>query len=249
MLDQDVIELSSSAWAVLVEKKDNTVRFCLDYRKLNAVSKKDAYPLPKINVALDSLTGAKYFCTLDFASGYWQVKMADNSKELTAFSTHIGHYHFKVRPFGLSNAPATFEHLIELVLRGMQWKQCLFYLVDIIVFGPNFETTLENLRQVFLCFRAANLKLKPKKWHLFKRQVHYMGRIVSDQGISCNQEKIECIRNWSVFQNKSDLKSFLDLISYYRKLIPGHSQLTFPLNKLTQKKRVYLDQKLTRKFC
>ncbi|XP_060568984.1 uncharacterized protein LOC132727472 [Ruditapes philippinarum] len=143
-------------------------------------------------------------------------------------------------PFGLSNAPATFERLIELVLRGMQWKKCLCYLDDIIVFGPDFESTLENLKQVFVRFRAANLKLKPKKCHLFKKQVHYLGHIVSEEGISCNPDKIQSIKGWPVPTNKSEVKSFLGLASYYRKFISGHANLTFHLNELTQKKKKFI---------
>ena len=166
--------------------------------------------------------------------------MDSASKPLTAFSTHVGHFQFKVMPFGLSNAPATFERLIELVLRGMQWKQCLCYLDDIICFGPDFGITLSNLKQVFLRFRAANWKLKPKKCHLFKKQIQYLGHIVSEEGISCIPDKINDIKNWPSPKNKTELKSFLGLSSYYRKFIPGYSQLTFPLNELTQKKRNFV---------
>lgn len=148
MLREDVIDLSNSPWAapiVLVKKRDGTTRFCVDYRKLNSVTKKDAYPLPWIDESLDTLSGAtcKYFCTLDLASGYWQVVMDEADKQMTAFATHKGLFQFKVLPFGLSNSPATFERLMEAILSGLQWERCLVYLDDIITFGSTFEETLE----------------------------------------------------------------------------------------------------------
>ena len=170
MLEQGVIEPSTSPWAspiVLVTKKDGSVRFCVDYRKINSCTRKDAYPLPRVSECLDTLAGAKWFSTLDLTSGYWQVPMAEQDKHKTAFTVGGGLYQFKVLPFGLCNAPATFERLMEMVLNGLQWKQCLVYLDDFIVFGSFFDTALENLSIVFDCLRTAGLTLKPKKCFLF----------------------------------------------------------------------------------
>ena len=142
MLKRGVIEKSNSPWAsgvVLVKKKDGSFRFCVDYRALNNVTVKDAYPLPKIDETLDSLTGAKWFSTLDLYSGYWQVGMDENDKPKTAFITRKGLFQFRVLPFGLCNAPATFERLMETILAGLQWDICLLYLDDIITFGKSFE--------------------------------------------------------------------------------------------------------------
>ena len=148
MLKRGVIEPSSSPWAspiVLVKKKDGTTRFCVDYRKLNAATIKDSYPLPRIDDSLDALSGSVWFSTLDLQSGYWQVEMAEEDREKTAFvtGTGIGFYQFKVMPFGLCNAPATFERLMERVLAGLQWQTCLLYIDDIISYGQNFQQALE----------------------------------------------------------------------------------------------------------
>ena len=152
MLKQKVIEPSSSAWAspvVLVKKKDGSVRFCVDYRCLNDVTEKDAYPLPRVDDNLDALAGAQLFSTLDLASGYWQVEMDPQDAEKTAFCTRYGLYQWRVMPFGLCNAPSTFERLMEKVLSGLQWKVALLYLDDIIVFSSTVEQQLERLRLVF----------------------------------------------------------------------------------------------------
>lgn len=145
MLEKTVIKPSSSPWAspvVLVKKKDGSVRFCIDYRKLNDVTMKDAYPIPRIDDSLDMLSGAYWFSTLDLASGYWQVAMDEKDKEKTAFITRGGLFEFEVLPFGLCNAPSTFERLMEKVLSGLQWNTCLVYLDDVIIFGKNFMRNL-----------------------------------------------------------------------------------------------------------
>ena len=174
MLANDVIEPSESSWVspvVLATKKDGSPRFCINYRKLNQVTKKDAYPLPNINDCIDALSGSGWFSTLDLASGYWQVEMSEESKPLTAFVTHKGLYQFKVLPFGLTNAPAEFDRIMGQVLRGLQWEKCLVYLDDIIIHGHDFQTALDNLRAVFDHIGAANLKLKPKKCNFFQKRV------------------------------------------------------------------------------
>ena len=163
MLRDDIIEPSSSPWSapiVLVKKRDQSTRFCVDYRRLNSATLKDSYPLPRIDDLLDALSGSKFFCTLDLAQGFFQVKMSDKDKEKTAFATHKGLYQFKVMPFGLANSPKTFERLMELTLAGLHWERCLVYIDDVIVFGKSVRETLDNLKLVFERFRKANLKLK-----------------------------------------------------------------------------------------
>ena len=201
MLEKGFIEPSDSPWAspiVLVTKKDGSTRFCIDYRRLNDVTRKDAYPLPNINETLETLSGAEWFNTLDLASGYWQVPVAPADRAKTAFTTRKGLFEWKVMPFGLSNAPATFSRLMELALRGLHWERCLVYLDDIVVFGHNFEQALENLELVFDRLASAGLKLKPKKCALFQHSVKFLGHVVAKEGVSCDPEKVSCVKNWKV---------------------------------------------------
>ena len=163
MKKSGVIRESESPWSspiVLVKKKDGSTRFCVDYRRLNEVTVKDAYPLPRIDDCFDTLNGHRYFSTLDLASGYWQVEMEPEDKAKTAFATRSGLYEFQVMPFGLATAPATFERLMEIALRGLQWKRCLVYLDDIITLGRDVGDALEGLRQVLVRIRLAGTEYK-----------------------------------------------------------------------------------------
>ena len=167
-----IIEHSSSPWAspiVLVAKQDGSTRFCVDYRRLNAITKLDEFPLPRVDDSLDVLSGMKYFSTLDLATGYWQVGMSPDSKEKTAFVTHEGLYEFSVMPFGLCNVPATFQRLMEVTLRGLARSKCVVYLDDILVMGESFQEHLNNLKEVFGRLRPAGLRLKPQKCHLVRK--------------------------------------------------------------------------------
>lgn len=236
MLEDKVIELSDSPWAAnvcLVKKKDGTNRVCIDFRKLNSITRKDAYPLPRIDETLDTLTGQSWFCTLYLAGGYWQIKLNDDDKPKTAFTSNRGLFQFTVMPFGLTNAPATFERLMDSLLKNLTWKKCLCYIDDVIVFGKDFETTLENLRLVFEQFRKAYLKLKIKKCLLFHKKLPYLGHIISDNGIECDPAKVYAIQQWPTLRSKKDVRSFLGLAGYYRRFIPNFSETASPLTQLT----------------
>ena len=238
MKQQGVIEPSTSAWSspvVLVTKKDGSTRFCVDYRKLNNVTEKDSYPLPRIDDTIDALAGVKWFSTLDLKSGYWQVPLDEDAKEKTAFSTGTGLWQFTVMPFGLCNAPATFERLMEQVLSGLPTTVALLYLDDILVPGRTFSQQIEHLRAVFQRLKAARLKLNPKKCILFQKEVKYLGHVVSAHGVVPDPAKIEAITTWPRPTCVRDVKSFLGLASYYRCFVAGCSEMAAPLHLYTQK--------------
>jgi len=194
MLKWSIIQQSLGLTDCYCEEKDGSARFCVDNRKLNQVTRKDACPIPRIDDTLDTLSGSKWFSTLDL--GYWQVEMAEVDREKTAFSTQHGLFEFKVMPFGVCNAPAMLECLMDLVLAGVQWSHCLVYLDDIIVVGKEFEEHLQNLSIVLQQIRAANLRLKPIKCSFCREEVLHLGHIVSRNGVSTDPERTIKVSTW-----------------------------------------------------
>jgi len=225
----------------MVKKKDYTYRFCIDYRRLNDVTKKDTFPVPDVKDALDSLRGAKYFATIDLLSGYWQLGLTDRAKERSAFCTRRGLFQFTRMPFGLSNAPSSFCRLMHFILKDLLYVQCLCYLDDIVVFADSPEQLLARLDAVFSRLRQYGLKAKPSKCVFFKSLIQFLGHLVSANGIEPQPAKLDAIRDWPTPHCLPDVRAFFGLASYYRRFVKDFATIAEPLSRLMRKNTLYLD--------
>ena len=238
MCDNGVAQPSNSPWAspvVLVVKKDGSIRFCVDYRKVNAITRKDCYPLPRIAEVLDMLGKAKFFSSIDFASGYWQIPMAEADVAKTAFVTRQGLFEFTRMPFGLTNAPSTFQRAMDVMLSGLNWVSCLVYLDDVMIFSDTFENHLKHLEAVFQRMVDSEFQLKLSKCSFVKPEVEYLGHIISASGVKPDPKKVEKVKFFPVPKNVTDIRSFVGLCSYYRRFVADFAKIAKPMFELTKK--------------
>ena len=236
-LEAGIIRESKSPWSAplhFIRKKNNEVRVVCDYRELNKVTQKDSFPLPRCNELIEAMASAKYFCSLDLQSAYYQIEVEEKDKAKTAFSTLNGHYEYNVTPMGLTGAPATFQRCMETVFKGLNYRTLVVFIDDICIFGETFQQCLERFEEAMSRLRQAGLKLKPEKCVLFKPETIFLGYVVSGEGVKTDPEKVEAIVQFPKPQNVSALRSFLGMASYYRRWIKGHSTIAAPLNRLLE---------------
>eukprot|EP00267_Zea_mays_P041848 XP_020393779.1 uncharacterized protein LOC103628713 [Zea mays] len=243
MLQSGLIQHSTSAFSspvLLVKKKDNTWRFCVDYRHLNALTVKAKYPVPVIDELLDELFGASWFSILDLRAGFHQILLKDGEAHKTAFQTHLGHYEFRVMAFGLTGAPGTFQKAMNHTLAPLLRKCALVFFDDILVYSASLAEHISHLEQVFDLLSADAWKVKFSKCKFAQQQVSYLGHVVSSKGVSTDPVKIEAIAHWPEPSCVKELRSFLGLAGYYRKFIRHFGVICQPLTALLKKGVLYI---------
>lgn len=240
LLENDIVEESNSEYhspVVLVKKKDGKYRFCVDYRKLNKITKPLSFPLPRLECVFDTIAEAEsqIFSTFDLHSGYWQLQMDPETRHKAAFITQNGVYEWKRLGMGLKNSCVSFQMAMSQILRGLHWKNMLVYVDDICVFSKDFNSHLQHLKDLFGRLRNAGLTLNPKKCHFAAKEVKFLGHLISKQGIQVDPNKTKIIDTFPIPQKIKDIRSFLGMCNYYRRFIKSFSTLVEPLNKLLRK--------------
>ena len=240
MLKTGIIEKSSSPWAspvVLVRKKNGKYRFCIDYRQVNNVTTKCSWPIPNISELMQELgmNQLQYLTSLDLRNGYWHIELTEQAKDISSFICHKGLYSPTRLPFGLCNARSSFQRLLETVLQGLNWKTCLVYIDDILIWASNFDEHLKNLTMVLDRLERAQLKLNPEKCRFFQKQVEYLGHIISADGVQISDRNRTAILNFPKPTSIKQVQSFLGLCNYYRKMIHDFATIAEPLNALLKK--------------
>ena len=242
LMEYDMIEPSKSPWAcgvVMAKKKGGQLRFCCDFRYLNAVTIKDAYPIPRIDESLSKLGDAKFFTTLDLGSAFWQVPLRKQDREKTGFACELGLFQWKRMPFGLCNATATFQRLMAQALTSVTKKYgnlIMCYVDDVVIATPTLEDHIERLEELFSCMKQAGLKCKPSKCEILRDSIKYLGRLVDKHGVRPDPEAVEAVLTWKAPKTDTQLMSFLGFANYYREFIKGYADKIYPMPRLMRNK-------------
>ena len=242
LIEKDMIRPSASPWAapvIFAKKKDGTLRMCVDYRALNRLTKRDTYPIPRVDDNVDRLGGCSMFSTLDLEAGFHQIRMEDESIEKTAFNTRYGKFEYKVMPFGLCNAPSTFQRVMNLILKDFIDEFCVVYIDDILVYSKDRDEHLEHLRKILNKLREYGLILNVKKSRFFKAEVNYLGYIIAKNNIRPDPEKVSVVKDWSPPKSVTEVRSFIGLLNYYRRFIKDFTKIALPLLELTKKEKEF----------
>src|SRR5579859_325094 len=238
LLDKGFIRPSASPWgcpALFVKKKDDTLRMCVDYRPLNAVTVKNKYPLPRIDLLFDQLAGAKVFSKIDLRSGYHQIKIRPSDVPKTAFSTRYGRYEYLVMSFGLTNAPAYFMYLMNSVFLPELDRFVVVFIDDILVYSKTVEEHEEHLSTVLQRLRDHQLYAKFSKCSFWMEEISFLGHVLSSEGITVDPSKVRDVLEWKPPRTVHEIRSFLGLAGYYRRFIPNFSKIAQPMTNLLHK--------------
>jgi hypothetical protein len=238
LIKYDIIERSKSPWSAnsfIVPKPDGSQRFVINYKPLNAITVPDQYPMSRMDDMLAILGGSKYFSTFDLAKGFYQICMAEEDKEKTAFISHHGLWQFKKLAMGLRNSPATFVRCIDQVLGDLKWKNCCVYFDDILIFSKTYEEHLEHITQVLTKLKEAGLTIHPNKVQLCRQKLKFLGHIIEPGKSHPNPEKVEKLKQYPLPRSATQVMQFLGLVGFYRKFIPEFAKFAKPLHELTKK--------------
>jgi hypothetical protein len=241
MLAKGWIQPSTSPFGapvLFVKKKDGTLRMCIDYRALNKLTVRNRYPLPRIDDLLDAVGKAKFFTSLDLASGYHQIRITEEDREKTAFRTPFGHYEWRVLSMGLTNAPSTFQAVMNEVFAGQIGKHVVVYMDDILIFSKTREEHLRHLDEVLATLEKEALYCKLPKCTFLAKEINYLGHIIDEHGLRPDPNKVQVVKDWPCPQNQKDVRSFLGLCNYFRKFIKSYSHKVYPLTQLLRKEVV-----------
>ena len=239
LLALGMIQPSLSPWAsgiVMVKKKSAELRFCCDFRPLNEVTIKDAYPLSRIDESLSRLGKAKIYTSIDLAWAFWQIPVRKADRQKTAFACELGLFEWRRMPFGMCNASATFQRAIARALQRIvnrEGSMVMAYIDDIVIATETIEDHMDRLREVFQCLREAGFKMRVSKCDFMKSEIKYLGRVVSADGIQPDPKAVTKLRGWDIPRTKTELQSFLGFANYYRDFIPWHAKLVAPLHAMT----------------